>query len=176
MAQHGLATSSNENAQALAQQLSPIHQIISFIFEQGKTLMEALGFTTEQLEFVYEYGLGLYDSQQYEEAKQVFFMLRQLNEKDARFPFAYASCCSQQQLLETAVQYYSLSALLDGQNPAVWFNMGDCYLQMKQYKLSHVMLQEAMEKCGVQPEFSTLKQDAEKLSEIAQHHLQAAKS
>lgn len=148
-----------------------VHQIIAMMAEKAKSLMEALGISKEQLEFVYEYGIGLYEGKKYNEAKQVFYLLWQLDGRDARFPFAYASCCSQLKDLEGALQWYSLSAVHDGGNPDVWFNLGDCYLQRKEYRLAVLMLDNAIAMAGVHPDFSKVKQDAENMRNVAMHHL-----
>jgi|GEM_PF-6043636 len=150
--------------------LAGLHDIVALFMEQAKGFMELLGITAEQVEFAYEYGLGLYQAGKYDEAKHVFYLLSQLNEKDPRFPFAYASCCSKLKDLTAAIQYYSLSAMLDGENPAVWYNIGDCYLQKQEFKLSAMMLDVAIDKAGVHPEHSSIRNDAESLRQIALHH------
>lgn len=151
---------------------SGIENILTAVIQKGMSLMQAIGFPKEQLEFIYEYGIGLFKSKNYNEASNIFLFLCQINGKDPRFPFAYASCQYKMTNLEGAIQFYSLSALLDNENPSVWYNLGDCYMQLQAYDLALTTLNRCIDAADVQPEYSTIKQEAVNMRNVILHQTQ----
>lgn len=159
--------------QASKSQGSGIENILTAVIQKGMSLMQAIGFPKEQLEFIYEYGIGLFKSGNYAEASNIFLFLSQMNGKDSRFPFAYGSCQYKLKNFQGAIQFYSLSALLDNENPSVWYNLGDCYMQLQVYDLALTTLNRCIDAAGVQPEYSTIKQEAMHMRDVILHQTQS---
>lgn len=128
---------------------------------------EALGFSPELMEVIYQHGYNLFHNGKYQDALNIFKILRQLDITDTRYSYAVASCYHYLHQYLDAAENYNLTKYMDPFNPLPCFHLYDCYMQAN-YPISALQaLQEALVLANKSDEYKELK----KKIEIEQEHL-----
>jgi type III secretion system low calcium response chaperone LcrH/SycD len=96
---------------------------------------EAIGFTPNMMEIIYEYGYHLFQAGKFQEALPVFDTLRELDPIDHRYSFAIAACYHYSKDYLNAAANYILDHTLDPSNPISCFHLYDCFVKAN-YPLS----------------------------------------
>lgn len=104
--------------------------LLKVIFDEGLLPREAMGFTDEMIDTLYDYGYRRFTSGNYDEAEVVFRLLLALDPNDAKYPFALATSYHHQKKYKNAADSYYLASFLDPLSPLPFFHMSDCFLQM----------------------------------------------
>lgn len=90
---------------------------------------EALGWTPEMIEVIYNHGYQLFYAGKYKEAIPVFSTLRELEPADPRYSFAIAACYHRDKDYLDAAANYILSHSLDPLEPLSCFYLYDCFMK-----------------------------------------------
>jgi len=98
--------------------------------EENLSAKEALGFSSELIDEIYDYGFHLFQSGKFKEALPVFFLLQQLDTADPRFIFAVAATHHHLKNYEEAAGHYMLYEILDSTNPLPYYHMYDCFTKL----------------------------------------------
>lgn len=143
-----------------------VKQALTQVIENGKTIMEAVGFSKDQVELIYEYGYDLYKNSKFLESNQTFQFLSMLNPNDYRFVFGSGASFHKMNNFDKAIPYYWAAIKLDPANPMPWFHLSDCYLQKEDPILAEAMLQKTIDVAGINPHYVQIKEQANVLKEV----------
>lgn len=125
---------------------------------EGLSLPEALGFTPEIMEVIYQHAYHLFQSGKYGEALLVFNLLRQLNPDDNRFTFAIAACHHYNKDYVNAAAHYLVYETRDIQNPIPYFHLYDCFTKLGHSAIALNALNEALRLAKLNPKHDKLKE------------------
>lgn len=136
---------------------------------------DALGFTSQMMEVIYQHGYNLFQNGKYKDALIIFNFLRQLDFSDTRYTFAIAACYQYSKQYLDAAANYSIYKSMDPLNPIPCFHLYDCYLKAD-YPLSALLaIQEALALADRNPEYAGLKKkiqlELEHLETVLKSHL-----
>ena len=127
---------------------------------------DALGFSPEVMEVIYQYGYNLFQNGKYADALIVFENLRQLDITDIRYSFAIAACYHYSKRYLDAAANYLIYKYMDPLNPIPCFHLYDCYMKSNHPASALFELQEALILANRSPEYNELK---EKIQVELQH-------
>lgn len=139
------------------EQMRMQEEVLIKIFEEGKTVYEAVGVSKESLEYLYTHAYHLYNSGKYEDAKQIFFILNFLDPKDLRFSYSIAACYHMTKKYEPAILLYLECLLKDPHNPLLCWHLADCYNQVGKKVSALLMLKMCIRFANQDPAFQPLK-------------------
>lgn len=118
---------------------------VATILQKNVSAKEALGFTSEMIEELYDFGLKQFRAGKYGDALKFFFVLMRLDPQDPRFSFGIGACYQYQKNYSDAACYYSISQQAEYFNPLPAFHLYDCWMQLDQPVLALLSLREAWE-------------------------------
>lgn len=148
----------SQNANAIPSKAAPlIEETLTKMLSENLSLKEALGFTDEMIEEIYEHGYHLFQSGKYKDALTVFDLLRQIDGLDPRLTFAIAACNHQAKNYIEAAGNYMLYEALDQTNPLPYYHLYDCFLKMGHPALAFDALKLAHRLAGDNPRYTELK-------------------
>lgn len=105
-------------------------QIIDQLLGGEKTLGDIRGLTTQEIEAIYTVAYNLFENAKYEDALKVFGFLCLYSHLDKRFWLGAAACHQQLKNFAEAVDAYSMTAVLDVEDPTPSLQAAMCYLSM----------------------------------------------
>ena len=103
-----------------------LEKMTSGIIFEGKSILETTELQPENLEYVYNSAVTLYNSSKYEKARKLLLLLVIANHKDPRFSFLIAACFHQEKKYQDAYYAYESAKLEDPKNPIIPFQQADC--------------------------------------------------
>lgn len=127
---------------------------------KGGSPKDALGLTDAMVEGVYGQAYRLYNTGKYKEAIQIFRLLLMINSTETKYAMGLAACFHMMKDYKTAVDSYSLVALIDPESPIPFYHSSDCLMQMGDPVSAVIALEMAIKRAGEKPEFKTLKDRA----------------
>ena len=95
--------------------------IVDQLLSGEKTLGDIRGLTTQEIEAIYTVAYNLFENAKYEDALRVFGFLCLYSHLDKRFWLGAAACHQQLKNFQQAVDAYSMSAMLDVEDPDATF-------------------------------------------------------
>lgn len=128
----------------------------------GRTLASFQGLGQEQLDAIYAVAHGFYESERYEDARQLFTHLMALDHHEPRYMGALASCLQMQGRYEEAIEYYCLASVYDLQDPRPTFHTAECLLALGRTGEARDALSMVVDDCR-EPRHEALKQRARAL-------------
>lgn len=118
---------------------------------------DALGFTPQIMEVIYQNGYNLFQSGKFQDALVIFDVLRQLDITDRRYSFAIAACYHHTQQYLDAAANYLICQYMDPFNPIPSFHLYDCYVKTN-YPISALeAIQQALILAERHPKYEKLK-------------------
>jgi len=133
-----------------------INQILAPIATQGALH----GLSPETLETIYSVAYSMYQSSQYEKAREIFQTLTMLDHFEYKYLFGLASCYQMQKSYQQAVETYAHCFLLEPNDPAVPFYSAYCHMMLKQYDAAASGFDAAIRWAGEQAQFAEIKERA----------------
>lgn len=134
--------------------------IMNTIFTTGKVPHDAMGFSSKRMEEIYAHAYRLYNTGIYVEASRLFRLLMILNPQDVRYYLGLAACLHMRKEYSDAAQAYIVCSILDMNNPIYMFHASDCFVQIRDRLSALLVLEQAVQKAGNQPEYQVLKERA----------------
>ncbi len=117
----------------------------------------ALGFTEEKIEEMYDYSYRLFQGGKFNQALAICHVLNRLDSTDTRFIFAMAACCHHMQNYPEAIGYYLLYEALDPTNPFPYYHLYDCFLKSGKTALALDILKIAYQLVEKDSQYTDLK-------------------
>lgn len=139
-------------------------ELLIKIFEEGKSPKEAMGFDDKFMEHLYADGYRLFQSGNYEDAKQIFLFLMKLNPSESKYAYGVGSCFQKQEEWQYAINAYMACMVADLSSPLPLFHVADCLLRLNSPSEALIVLKSAVDLAN-KPEHSALKQRAEMMIE-----------
>lgn len=136
---------------------SLIEENLTKMIKEDLSLTEALGFTPDMLEEIYQEAYLFFQSGKFKEALPIFQLLRRLDGLDSRFTFAIAACNHQMKNYEEAVGNYIICEGMDPTNPFPYYHMYDCFKKMNQPELAINALKAAYQIIADDPKYAEMK-------------------
>jgi type III secretion system low calcium response chaperone LcrH/SycD len=150
-----------DKAKIPPQAASLIEETLTRIELENLSLKDALGFSQDLIEEIYEHGYHLFQSGKYKEALPIFELLRQLDGMDPRYTFAMAASHHQIKNYSEAAGYYMLCEVLDSKNPLPYYHLYDCFTRINEPSLAAGALNAADRLAGENPQYADLKNKIE---------------
>jgi type III secretion system low calcium response chaperone LcrH/SycD len=122
---------------------------------------EAMEITDEQMMQLYSYAYHLFSTAKYEEARELFKMMLNLDPLNTDFATALGVCHHRLKSYDNAITSYMLAAFLDEDNPVPLFYAYDCYMNLKQDIPACMMLSNVVARAADQTAYAQVKQDAQ---------------
>ena len=99
-------------------------------FASGATLKEVRGITNDELEAVYSFGFGYYNTGRFEDAQKLFEFLVLFDHLNTKYWFALGAVQQARKDFQKAIASYGYSSFLDLENPKPQFHAAECYLAL----------------------------------------------
>ena len=99
-------------------------------FASGATLKEVRGITNDELEAVYSFGFGYYNTGKFEDAQKLFEFLVLFDHLNTKYWFALGAVQQARKDFQKAIASYGYSSFLDLENPKPQFHAAECYLAL----------------------------------------------
>ncbi len=136
-------------AELTDEQLKTVEKLAVQCLKSGIPLSVVKGYSTEELEAVYNVTYNLYQQQKYEDAKTLFQFLTLHEPAEGRFWLGLAACYHRLAEHESAINAYSCAALVDATNPIYAFHAGECYLAMEDWENAKKAIEAVTTLCEV---------------------------
>lgn len=137
-----------------------ITEILTKMYAEGKSPLEAFGITPEIEEYLYNQGYKLFQSGKFKKALGIFYFLRRLDINSARYAFALAATHHYLHEYIQAIDHYTVCNLLDTENPVPYFHLYDCYLKLNAPILAWKSLEAVIILTEKDPAYNMLKERA----------------
>lgn len=112
-----------------------IIELLSGMEQNGLTIQEMKGISTDQMEALYGVAYNYYSCSKLEEAVQTFSMLSMLNPYETKYWKGTGACLQLQKKYEEAATAYGMAASTAGiHDPTPHFHAGECYTHLKKLK------------------------------------------
>jgi type III secretion system low calcium response chaperone LcrH/SycD len=134
-----------------------IEEALKKVLAENISLKEALGFSEDIIEEIYEQGYHLFQSGKYQAALPLFSLLNLLESTNPRFIFAIAACHHHAKDYAAAAGYYMLYEGVDPVNPLPYYHLYDCFRQLGYPQLAHSALNLADRLAGDDPKYAEMK-------------------
>jgi type III secretion system low calcium response chaperone LcrH/SycD len=119
---------------------------------------QALGFTPQIMEVIYQHGYHLFQNGKYQDALLIFNFLRQLDITQIKYSFAIAACHHYSKEYLDAAANYLIYKYMDPFNPVPCFHLYDCYLKANYPISALAAIEEALVLAGLSPRHEQLKE------------------
>lgn len=131
------------------------------VAEENSPFAEAIDLPAGYLEMIYSQAYYLFMSGQYDNARLLFEVLCMIDSKDARFPFAVASCYHKTKHYGEAIKCYVDALVNDKNNPQTYYYLFDCFLHLGQKELAGGALIAALQLTWNESRFEKFKKQLE---------------
>jgi type III secretion system low calcium response chaperone LcrH/SycD len=138
-----------------------LEEVLTKMEVENLPLKEALGFSPELIEELYQYGYSLFQSGKYEEALPVFNLLRFIDSDNERYTFALAVTYHHLKNYIEAAGNYMLCELLNPEDPLPFYHLADCFTKMDQPELAFNAMKLANQLAGQESKYAELKEKTE---------------
>ena len=144
---------------------------LSTFLNSGITLAQARGIEPDTIEAMYNVAYSLYQSRDFEKARQIFHTLVMLNHYEFRFYFGLASTYQMLKEYNKAVQIYGIAHMFKGDDPSVPFHSAYCHSKLGNFDAARSGYSYAANLAEGKPQFASLKDQAAKLEKIMERKL-----
>ncbi len=117
------------------------------LFQDGATLGEIKGITPQELNAVYQMGLGFYNTGRYDDAEKVFTFLVMFDHLEPKYWLAAGAVQQVKKNFEKAKTAYVQACMLDIHNPKPQYYVAECYLALGQKEDAVASLDTLLEYC-----------------------------
>ena len=148
-----------------AKERQKLAETIENAIAKGIPVRQSLGINDATMEFVYSEGHKLFSTRKYEKAAKVFQVLYLLDPVDPRYALGIAASFQMAKDYEKAVAWYFVLAIIDEKSPLPFYYISDCFIKQNEPAASAEFLKKAMERCGNNPEYESLKARAKMMVE-----------
>jgi type III secretion system low calcium response chaperone LcrH/SycD len=149
-----------QKQEALKKVEESLTNLTSKMLKQGLTPKDAMGLSSQLLEGIYAQAYRLYNTGKYAEASHLFRTLIMMDPTKAKYVLGLGACFHMLKEYKNAISTYTMSSIIDGQNPIPFYHSSDCFIQMKDYPSAIVSLKMAIKYAGEKPEYAKLKERA----------------
>lgn len=132
---------------------------------KGISVRDSLGVNTDSMEQLYAHGHKLFSTQKYEEAAKMFQVLYLLDPLDARYALGIGASFQMAKKYDSAIGWYLALSLIDEETPLAFYYISDCFLKSDYLEASHEFLNKTIERCGDNPQYTSLKTRASLMME-----------
>lgn len=146
------------------------------ITKKGACMKDVLGLNEKVTEGIYGQAYRLYNAGKYKEASQLFRLLIVLNGTESKYPMGLAACFHMLKEYAAAAELYTVSGLLDPQNPVPYYHASDCYLALGDKASAIMALEMAINRSKERPVFAQLKDRARLTMATLKEEMMAAQS
>lgn len=133
-----------------------LQDIADNISKKGILPKDALGMDDQMLEAIYGQAYRLYNTGKYAESGQIFRLLVMVNSMEPKYSMGLAACFHMLKEYKNAIDTYTLSSIIDPENPIPQYHISDCYIKLEDELSAIVALKMAIKRAGKDPQFQTL--------------------
>lgn len=117
------------------QRLSPkskeaLIKAVKHIVVNGGTLAEAMGFTEDNLEWMYAQAYGRYKSGRFEESMRIFKYLLRLDATKTKYYLGLGACHYMMKNYQLAIFPYLSAMTIDQTNPIPLYYIAECFIKL----------------------------------------------
>jgi len=143
------------------QEKAKCEELMTKIVEQEMAPKDAMGLNETFLDEIYEMASNFFKAGKYEKAEGMYRILMILEPLEPRYPMAVATCLHRLKKYVEAIQYYSLTSVIDENDPLPYYYSSDCFYKFGQIAESAFVLKIMLQKLSDHPEYAKLKARAE---------------
>lgn len=125
--------------------------------EEGKTMQEIIGFTSETMDKFYSAAYQLFQRQQYEESADAFVFLTTLNPRVHNYWLGLGMSEQLNEEYHSALIAYSMAVLTDNANPLPHYHSAACYHAVHDPEGALLSLEMAIQCAGDNPDHAFIK-------------------
>lgn len=130
------------------------------LFQQGKKLQQAFGYSETQMRHKYAYGFDLFQNQRFTEAATIFSHLAALNPLVKKYWMALAVSQVRGMQRELALASLGMATLLDPEDPRPHYHSALCYVTLDKESEAMEAFEQCLEKARGKQEYFTVEQEA----------------
>ncbi len=149
---------SKNKAGLTPEQLEREEKAMIDIFEKGMLPAQALGFSQEFLDYVYQFAYSLYQKNQIEEASQLYRWLKRMMPIDQKYTIALIQCLIQQKKWLGAISCLMELAYFNLDDPMPFKKMSDCLSELGDLPGALVAIDKAITRAEDKKEYAKEKE------------------
>lgn len=131
------------------------------IFEKGMTPKEAMNISDEELAQIYSFAYHKFSIGKFEEARELFKMMLNLEPLNNDFAIALGVCHHRLKDFEYAIPCYMLASTLQPKDPVPLFYAYDCFMKLNNEFAAGMMLCNVVKKAEEDSKYEHIKNDAQ---------------
>jgi type III secretion system low calcium response chaperone LcrH/SycD len=143
-----------------AQSAELLNHLKEKIDNEGVMPKDALEFTDQMMEDLYQMAYHLYNSGKIGQALDIFRHLMILDFKSYRYAFGAGACCHQLEDYPTAIIAYTTAFLNDLPNPTPLYYGADCWMELGEWEAANDFYEKVILIAGNKPEYAAMKENA----------------
>lgn len=110
----------------------------------------------QMLEKYYDRGFQLYKAGRYKAALSYFRILTNIKHTHPKYLMAAGACHHMMKEYSTAMEYYTLAAMIDEENPIPQYHIAGCMIKIEQPIGALVALTMGIERCSKSPRYNAI--------------------
>jgi type III secretion system low calcium response chaperone LcrH/SycD len=142
------------------QSLELLKNIWAFLDQQGVMPKDALNFSDEMMEDLYQMAHHLYNTHKLKESLEIFRYLTSIDFKSYRYAFGSAACCHQMKDYKAATAWYTVALVNDPANPMPAYFAMQCNIELEQWGAAKFFCKKTIELAADKEEFKDAKEQA----------------
>lgn len=131
--------------------------------KDGMMPKDALEFTDQMMEDLYQMAYHLYNSGKFGQALDIFRHLMILDFKSYRYALGTAACCHQMEDYPAALLAYTTAFLNEVNNPVPLYHGAECLMELEEWKTADNFCEKVILIAGDRPEYAHMKESAKML-------------
>lgn len=165
-----------ESLMAIGEELpQTVKDEMNKIFSEVTPAAQLKGLSPATLETMYSIAHSMYESNQFQKAREIFQTLTMLDHFEFKYFFGLASSYQMERNYRMAIESYGLCYILQPNDPLIPFHCGYCHLMLKDFEAAESGFYAAMEWAEEKPEYADLKERALAMHQLAMRKKEAAK-
>jgi len=132
---------------------------------------EAMGFTDDIVDLIYQQGYKQYQAGRYKNAAEAFKLLALLDMRKAMYSIALGACYVQMKDLNSAIAAYAVASTVDLNDPYAPSQLAECYLKLNNRYAALYSFGLAYQRALKNPQFSTMAERIKLTMETLSHEL-----
>lgn len=129
---------------------------------EGASLQEIFNFSDEAMDSFYKAARHLFEKQNYKEAADAFFFLTHLNPYVSTYWLGLGMSEHLGEDYHAALMAYSMTALLDTEDPLPHYHLGNCYKSIGDLENAAISYSRVLHLCSDSPQHLRLKESVAK--------------
>ena len=134
-----------ENNSLSEEQKKEMKEALKQHFTEGIPPLNALGFSPEFVNVLYDVGIQLYEKEEFDRASEIFSTMALLDPSNYRAYFGQAICEHKMQRYGIAMVHYFSSLYHEPKDPLPYYHLADCFMKLEKPLMAEEALLKVIE-------------------------------